>query len=288
MLINTNVYWLVSYPKSGNTWIRTLLTNYWLDAREPTSINQLMMGASHIHRDEFDAWLGLESSDLTVEEIDEYRPAYHHSCVMNIEEPCVIKVHDAYTHNNVGQPLFPASITKGVVYLVRNPLDIAVSYAHHANQSIGKTIENMSDVHHMLLPQNDQLYPNLRQRLLSWNMHVTSWSDSPHVNILLLRYEDLSTHTLEVLQKLVQFLDWDIDEKRLERAVTFSAFDLLKSQETENGFNGRQATACSFFRKGKIDAWKGALNDQQIEQITSDHFQVMHSLGYVSKGGGDA
>ena len=68
------IIWLASYPKSGNTWMRILLTNYLRNANMPANINNLDGGPIASARQVFDDNVGIEASDLTQDEIERYRP----------------------------------------------------------------------------------------------------------------------------------------------------------------------------------------------------------------------
>ena len=71
------IIWLASYPKSGNTWLRAILTNYLNQDKQPASINELIGGSGAVSRHEFDELLGLESSDLRPDESEQYRPLFY-------------------------------------------------------------------------------------------------------------------------------------------------------------------------------------------------------------------
>ncbi|NOZ51459.1 MAG: sulfotransferase domain-containing protein, partial [Chloroflexi bacterium] len=80
------IIWLASYPKSGNTWMRVFLTNYLRDSDEPAEINNLDGGPIASARDIFDRVIGVESSDLTAEEIDRFRPAVYEQVAAESDE----------------------------------------------------------------------------------------------------------------------------------------------------------------------------------------------------------
>ena len=44
-----------------------------------------------------------------------------------------------------GQPLFPIDMTHGVVYIVRNPLDVVVSASHHYGLSLTEMVSKLCD-----------------------------------------------------------------------------------------------------------------------------------------------
>ena len=139
------IFWLASYPKSGNTWVRTVITNYLLDEETPADINNLKTDSIASNRAIFDEVLNIASSDMNENEISLYQPLIYEGLVKDIKKNLYIKVHDAYTFNTNKKPVFSSSATKGVLYIVRNPLDIVVSYSHHNAQNPNVTIENLND-----------------------------------------------------------------------------------------------------------------------------------------------
>jgi hypothetical protein len=171
------IYWLASYPKSGNTWFRAFLTNLLQPGQTPASINQLL-GGFGTSRALFEQMTGLDSADLTVVEIDRLRPKVYEQLAHEANDPIFLKIHDAYTHNDRAQPLIPTQVTLGVIYLIRNPLDVAVSFAHHAACDVNTMVAAMANENYALCGQTHRLSSQLRQKLLSWSSHVTSWTET--------------------------------------------------------------------------------------------------------------
>src|SRR6185369_1295236 len=71
------IFWLASYPKSGNTWMRILLNNYRRNAPEPADINKLEGGPIASARVWFDEWVGIEASALDDALIERLRPGVY-------------------------------------------------------------------------------------------------------------------------------------------------------------------------------------------------------------------
>ena len=130
------IFWLASYPKSGNTWMRILLTNYLRRTEQPADINSLDDGPIASARQAFDDHVGVEASDLTQDEIERYRPLVYEQMSEQATEQLFLKVHDAFTYTRYGYPLISKAATAGVIYLLRNPLDVAVSFAHHSATTV--------------------------------------------------------------------------------------------------------------------------------------------------------
>ncbi len=275
-----NIFWLASYPKSGNTWMRVLLTNYLRNTDTPADINSLDAGPIASARQIFDDNVGVEASDLTQDEIERYRPYVYEKISDEATEPLFLKVHDAYTETCEGKPIISKKATAGVLYLVRNPLDVSVSFAHHGASSIEKTVEKMGDPAYAFVDNPKRLHNQLRQRLLCWSGHVRSWVHEPDLPVMIVRYEDMVADTISTFTEVIRFCGLDDNPQRIARAVEFSGFRQLQSQEKEHGFGEKMPLAKSFFRSGSTGSWSSELNAELVTQLLSDHSEVMTELNY--------
>lgn len=278
-----NIYWLASYPKSGNSWLRILLTNYFVDGDEPVDINQLGVERIVTARQLFDDNVGIEASDLTQDEIERYRLAVYKRLSAQAHEPMFVRIHDAITRTPGGHRTMANAATAGVVYLLRNPLDIAVSLAHHNVAPVAKMVAKMGDPTFTFV-EAPRHHP-LVQRLLSWSQHVTSWVDEPDLPVLVARYEDLQADPIQTFTRVIRFCGLPDDPARIAKAVAFSAFDQVQAQERTHGYNGKSENAASFFRKGEVGSWREGLTDDLVAKLINDHGDVMRRFGYLSHGG---
>ena len=328
-----SIVWLASYPKSGNTWLRAVLTNYLRDAGErsshsergshcePASINALLGRPVVADRETFDELVGLDSSDLAPDEALRHRALFHALLARKPagspagesrhgpqpaegpppeSPPAFVKVHDAYLRTGDGTALFPKAVTAGVVYLVRNPLDVAVSYAHHLQKSIDDTIRWMNDPAAAEAEVAGGIHTQLPQPLMTWSGHVSSWLDQEELPMHVARYEDLLADPMAAFGAVVRFAGLDREDgtpagerarsslrgrsstsARLARAVDHAAFSRLRAQEEEYGFAEKQPTAPSFFRAGVAGSWRTALGARQVRALVDAHGPVMARLGYL-------
>ncbi len=279
------IFWLASYPKSGNTWMRILLTNYLRRADQPADINSLDSGPIASARQVFDDHVGIEASDLTPDEIDRYRPRVYEQMSRQAVGPLFIKVHDAFTRTRDGGPLISPAATAGVVYLLRNPLDVAVSLAHHTAADVERVVEMMADPEAAFVQNPERLHRQLRQRLLSWSGHVTSWVDESGLRLHLVRYEDLWADPAAVFAGVVRFCGLAEDADQIARAVDFSRFDRLQRQEAEHGFVEKLPLAQSFFRRGTSGSWREAMAPALAARLLANHHDVMRRFGYLNEDG---
>jgi len=278
----SGIIWLASYPKSGNTWLRIFITNYMRNSDQPANINELDTWLIANDREYIEDVLGIQSTDMNQDEIEYYRPLFWKEIAVG-KDPIFIKVHDAYTRNAEGEPLFPKDIAASAIYIVRNPLDVAVSYAHHVDKSVDEVIGLMASDRHGLCQATDKLYPMLPTRLLSWSHHIASWVDEAGLSLLIVRYEDMYADPGSTFTGILRFIGLNVDTSRLRKAIAFSDFDILRAQEANSGFIEKQPTAVSFFRKGTIGAWQKELSKNQIQCIINSHRQMMERFGYLAE-----
>jgi hypothetical protein len=247
-------------------------------------INQLGAGQILTARQVFDDNVGVEASDLTQTEMEYYRLAVYDHLSAHAQAPLFVRIHDAITHTPGGHLTMSKRATAGVIYLLRNPLDIAVSMAHHNRSTVAKTVEKMADpdftfveapVHHPLV-----------QRLLTWSGHVTSWVDEPDLRVNVVRYEDLQADPIATFTNVIRFCGLDDDPVRIAKAVDFSRFDRVQAQEAAHGYSGKSEGATSFFRRGVAGSWREELDDTLVTKLVADHAEVMRRFGYLTADGG--
>ncbi|MBB5886426.1 aryl sulfotransferase [Xanthomonas sp. LMG 8992] len=267
------IFWLVSYPKSGNTWVRYLIAS-------------LQRGAATVDLDELTtalpnaawrAWLAryldVDIGDLTPAELHLLRAAAYRRCAA--QTLSVLKVHDRYDAT-----LFPATATVGTVYIVRDPRDIAPSWADHARVDLDTAIAQLGESGATVCGTLSAYRSQARQRFGSWSEHVASWQQAPGPR-LLLRYEDLLTDPLRETMRLADFLGLPTDPALVERAVASCRFETLRDTEQRRGFAERQDGQTHFFRQGRAGAWRTVLSAAQAARVLTDHGPIMAWLGYL-------
>lgn len=138
-----NIVWLASYPKSGNTWFRIFLSNLRSEKAAPIDINEIQTDGIFSSTIIFEKATGINPSNLTADEVDIIRPDVFRYYANRFDEQLFVKAHDAYTYLPTGEPLFPTNATYGAIYFVRNPLDVAVSWAFHNDEKVEKADETI-------------------------------------------------------------------------------------------------------------------------------------------------
>ncbi|WP_445682225.1 sulfotransferase domain-containing protein [Radicibacter daui] len=274
--------WLVSYPKSGNTWLRLLLANLLCRRSDPQDINDIGLATlSLVTRQVAEELTLVDTFLLTRDECDRIRPALMEEAWREAADLDVfIKLHEAYCHLANGSPVLgrPA---RAAVYILRDPRDVAVSLAFHTGLPIGRVVEQMLSGS-TRMGGNKPHHEQLSQPLLDWSSHVRSWTAQRDVPVHVLRYEDLRADTAGFFGRAATFLGLEATPDELARAVRQSDFSELQRQETEKGFRERRLESTApFFRAGRVGSWRDALTPDQASAIEAAHGAVMAEFGYL-------
>jgi hypothetical protein len=241
---------LVSYPRSGNTWTRFLLGNL-------------------IYQDAAVTFSNIESS---IPEIYFNRDRF----LRQLKRPRMLKSHESF------QPHYPR-----VIYIVRDPRDVAVSFYHHnvKARNIPDNYPIASFVPRFIAGEFDRKFGSWRDNVLSWTVLR---KDDPW--FLMLRYEDLKRDTANVLVNVVAFLDRcsfrkiDSSPQALQRAIELSSPERMRTLEKQEAGNwvltkGTRSDK-PFVRSATSGGWKSQLSPESVAAIESAWGPLMQTLGF--------
>jgi hypothetical protein len=241
---------LTSYPRSGNTWTRFLLGNL-LHQKGPVTFSNI---------------------ETTIPEI-----YFNPDRIMRaLPRPRMLKSHESF------EPQYPR-----VIYLVRDPRDVAVSFYHHnvKARNIPDDYPMASFVPRFIAAEFDHAFGSWRDNVLSWTVLRGS---SPE--FLMIRYEDLKRDTIATLGNVVAFLERcafrniDASVGALQRAVELSSPErmrALEKQEAANWVLTKHTRADKpFVRSAVSGGWKSQLAPESVALIESAWGDLMQSLGY--------
>ena len=276
--------WLASYPKSGNTWFRAVYAA--LHNRGPVDLERLSVdGAEGIasSRERFEQALGLVTSELTSSEVDRLRPLADEYADSLHEGPHLTKIHDALFTSSAGAPIISVAATRAAIYIVRDPRDVAVSFAHHLGMDVSLVVGHMTNNRFSLgnAGAGTGGLLQLHQHLGSWSTHVTSWLDNELFPVLPVRFEDCLIDPVATFVDAFRFAGFDVDAESMAEAVGHSSFELLAETEQAHGFTERPNDSVRFFRKGQAGSWRDDLDPALAERICREHGEVMVRLGYL-------
>ena len=209
------------------------------------------------------------------------RPDVYRMQSMESEELLFKMVHDKFYWIDKDQALFPSEISKGVIYFIRNPLDVLVSFAYHSAKPVSKMTAALNDSNYAFCDKNDKLQTQLRQILGTWSDHVKSWTEQSLIPVHVMRYEDMINNTFERFKEAVKFIGIEKTETQIKAAIKKSDFSVLSNQEKQEGFKEKMIKSKSFFRKGQIGDWKNHLDEKMANEIIENHKTIMLKFGYL-------
>jgi hypothetical protein len=236
---------IVSYPRSGNTWTRFLIANL-------------------LH----------PSENITFANIERFIPdaeAQSSRYMKRVPNPRVIKSHQYFDHRY-----------RKVVYIVRDPRDVVISYYNFARK-----YRSIKDGHPLDLYVSDFVRGSLNSTSWgTWGENVGTWiaARQGNPNFLLLRYEDLIAGTEAGLAALARFLGTDTAPEQLNQAIRLSSADRMRQLEQTQGDawistkNKRQDVP--FIGTALAGKWKSSLSPSAVSEIESAWGPLMVHLGY--------
>ncbi len=275
--MSAGIIWLASYPKSGNTWLRVFLANLVSGASRPHDINTLRhFGYSDARASLYERAAGKPMAALDMAHLHRLRPLVHRLVANLGDEAVFVKSHNAIAVQD-GVATITPEVTTGAVYVIRNPLDVSLSYAHHFAMDLDDVIGVMAAPDHLLASTERAVFSHLG----SWSGHVESWTGATGLNAHVVRYEDMLAKPGAAFGAVSRYLGLEPPRQQLERAIQFSSFEELRGQERRNGFVEQGPVDNAFFRQGQAEEWRHRLTPAQIEAITRAHGEVMARHGYL-------
>ena len=275
------IIWLASYPKSGNTWVRSIVSAlvYTDDGIfDFAKLSHIKQFPRKIHFDEF-----TDEKD-NFNEIKKYWiPAQEK---LNLDNKVkIFKTHHAnikienYAFTNKENTL-------GTIYVVRDPRNVVNSLSNHYGLSLNKAKEFMlrpSVIRETHVQDKGTLSP-----LGTWADNYISWTHH-NSNLLLIKYEDLMTNAKDEITKIINFLKphikFNFDEKKINNIIESTKFDNLKKMEKDGKFNEykdvEEESKFNFFNLGPKNKWQNNLDINIKDEIEKKFSDLMKKLGYL-------
>jgi hypothetical protein len=279
MLLNLGkLLWIASYPKSGSTWVRAFLHNYFRKRDTPYDINALGdLSTGEAGASLYRKYDPRPASQYSIADVQRMRPLVHRDLTAIFPDLVFVKTHNAQLIVG-GIPLITPEVTAGAIYIVRDPRDIAISFSHHLDRSLDETIAFMADPGAATGGDDRKVY----ERLSTWSVHVHYWTRYTNPRLHVMQYEAMVQNPAAAFASMLGFLGEDPPRERFERALNFSAFDRLRAQEQASGFVEQPVISRgAFFRSGRPGEWETTLTPAQQHRIESDHAVEMRRFGYL-------
>ncbi|MEM1344067.1 MAG: sulfotransferase domain-containing protein [Pseudomonadota bacterium] len=260
--MSARLIWLASFPKSGNTWTRAFLAQALSPKGQAPGLNTMRrFNAADNLQEHYDRAAGRPFVAASVEEWLAMRAKALRLVAGEGQGHRFVK-----THSQVGclqgHDLIPPALSAAAIYILRNPFDVAPSYARHLGVSLDEAIAKMADADAVNATRSQILDVVGR-----WDDHIDSWANAEGLPRHILRYEDLAADPEPPFRALLTFLGVRVSDGVLRRAIRASSFQALQRQEQAEGFIERPPHLKAFFAKGKAGAWRDDLSPAQIKTI---------------------
>ena len=276
------IIWLASYPKSGNTLLRSILASYLFSNDGNLKLDYIYKIRQFPSIDDFQK-LNIDLSN----EKEVFQNFIEAQKIINKDKKIkFIKTHSSLARiNNCNFTDFNNSL--GAIYVVRDPRNVVTSFAHHYNLSTGQAVSVMIDPKRWLV-KTDLVYKTF---MSSWSINYNSWKQMKN-KVLFVKYEDLLNRKKTTLIKIFKFLDelgfknLKLDMAKLNKVIESSDFSTMQKLEKNEDFKegvidqetGKRKT---FFRLGPKNDWKQILDNKYKEKIEIVFKKEMTELGYL-------
>ena len=276
------IFWIASYPKSGNTRMRLIIKNIFFGSVAGEGLENLNVVPYFESDINYEFIKKINTNDFNnrsqMQTIAKYRILAQENVVIKGGNFGFFKTHSS----NLKIDTIPYTSEKtslGCIYLVRDPREIAVSYAHHKNKNIDETIDALINRKAISFGLN-----KIPMHQSSWDQNVLSWRNL-NVPNLIIKYEDMLENYEEILESIIVFFEnkfaFKIQNKDKIISLTLqnTNFNKLKEIESKKGFI--EELNNNFFRSGKKDTWKEALTEKQVNRIEKEFEKTMKIYGYL-------
>ncbi len=295
--MNNQIFWIASYPKSGNTLMRSIIISlfftddgkFYLD--KSNKINQFDKTV-HVARNK--KIFNNDISNLSnIQNFYKYLNLLQSKEALGFKEDFIfLKTHSGLFE--VGKNAFTRKEnTRGIIYIVRDPRDVCISWSKHSGISLQESIDFLTNDLSSLTwvepkQKGDIFEENNRPRSLlsSWEKHVLSWTSIDwNIPKIIIKFEDLVYDKEKQIKRIVKFFEKNYGfnfyniENKIKNIIETTDFKKLKRQEEEHGFI-EASNFSKFFSVGKKNQWKGKMSGNQISQIELKFKKVMKQLNY--------
>ena len=269
---------LASYPKSGNTWMRSIIGNLYNFDKE-FSLKILKSIPLLSIKKNFDKFENKIYSDNNV---------LHFDWVSRNIIECQKILNNKSNHLNIfkthsvrHKKFTNETVNAGFIYIIRDPRDVAVSFKNFSGKSMDKIINEL------LFEKTNIINTNGAHELLStWELNVLSWLNYNTVPRLIIRYEDLKLNIKEIVIKVIEFLNkthrinLNLSDADIDQIIENTSFNNLKKIEDKYGFD-ESSKHSSFFRTGTSNQWKDILSKTQLQLIENNLQTLMKHFNYI-------
>ncbi len=277
------IIWIASYPKSGNTYIRSLLSAYYF-SKDGNFNFDLLKNIKQFPNTEFfnsninsldDASNNWLYAQKKIKEQNKIKFLKTHSCL------------GAYK----GKPFTTVDYSLGGIYVVRDPRNVISSVMNHFSLNADEAYNFMTDIHRGTRSNIENDY-SAYSYLSTWANHYKSWANSKNFRKIIIKYEELETNKYETFRDIIVFTNTllnnsdGVNKIKLEKAIETTNFNVLKNKEKNEGFDEALYSEDKkekkvFFNMGFNNRWKKILREDIRKKLEDVFKNEMKDIGYI-------
>ena len=284
------IVWLASYPKSGNTWVRSFISSLIFTNNGDADFNAMQKISQYPRRSHFTS-LSENLEDLNSLS-ENWIPSQK---LINLDKKIrFFKTHHAMC--NFGKNSFTNyENTFGVIQIVRDPRNVITSLLNFFNKT------NYDEAKQFICDEKKIIGINLAKTkqeklkdnniitlISSWKTHYNSWKNFKK-NYLLIKYESLINEPNREFGKIRHYLETNLDlhfsDEKFNYAMEANSFLNLKKIENTKGFSENSIMTSSkkvnFFNLGPENDYNNFLDKKTKASIENVFFNEMKELNYI-------
>ena len=277
------IIWLASYPKSGNTWVRSLLSAYYYTKNGNFNFELLKTINVYPQQKYFDVKIDKPG------EINSYWDASQEK-IISEKKIKILKTHNSLLVLN-GKDFTKPKYTLGIIYIVRDPRNVITSLKNHYDLDYEQSLNFMLNEKKYLYDiQKKNDYADFHF-LSSWSNHYKSWINNNLFKRMVIKYEDLEKNTYKTLKNLITYINGlyqvneKIDEIKINNCIKTTSFEILKYKEKKEGFSEnvyseKTKKKIDFFHLVSKNKWREVVPKEFHEKINNIFKEDLKNLKY--------